>query len=65
MQKTITRWAIHKSGTDQLGYLCSFKREAEDMLNDMHKNIITMSEEDKNKYHVIEVKVSWDEDIQL
>lgn len=63
MQKTITRWAIHKSGTDQLGYLCSFKREAEDMLNDMHKNIITMSEEDKNKYHVIEVKVSWDEDI--
>ena len=63
MQKTITRWAIHKSGTDQLGYLCSFKREAEDILNDMYKNIITMSEEDKNKYHVIEVKVSWDEDI--
>lgn len=61
MQKTITRWAIHKAGTEQLGYLCSFKDEADDMLRDMHKDIITMSEAEKSKYRVVEVKVSWEE----
>lgn len=61
MHKELTRWAIHKQGTNQLGYLCSFKSEAEDMLADLHKDILNMSEEEKDKYHVIEVKVSWDE----
>lgn len=61
MQKTITRWAIHKAGTERLGYLCSFKDEADDMLRDMHKDIITMSEAEKSKYRVVEVKVSWEE----
>lgn len=61
MHKTVTRWAVHKSGTEQLGYLCSFKNEAENMLSDLHANILNMPEEERKKYKVVEVTVSWDE----
>jgi len=61
MQKTITRWAIHKIGTEQFGYLCSFKKDAEDMLRDLNTNNYTMVDKEKSKYRVVEVKVSWEE----
>ena len=60
-RKTITRWAVHKKGTEQLGYLCSFEQEAIDMLNDLHNNIVTMPQEELDKYEVVKVDVSWDE----
>ena len=59
LRKTITRWAVHKSGTDQLGYLCSFKDEAEKMLEDLKKDVYQTSSIDLDKYHVVEVQVSW------
>ena len=64
MAKTIefTRWAVHKTGTEQLGYLCSFKREAENMLEDLKASIINMSDEEKARYKVVEVKVEIIED---
>lgn len=55
--KTFTRWAVHKTGTEQLGYLCSFKSEAEDMLKDLKTNILNMPEAEKARYRVVEVKV--------
>jgi len=61
-RKSTTRWAVHKRGTEQFGYLCSFKSEAEDLLNDLFKNAYTMSEKEKSKYCVAEVTVTWDED---
>ena len=61
MKKTATRWAVHKAGTEQLGYLCSYKQEAIDMLDDLRKNIVSMPKEDIEKYKVVEVQVSWDE----
>lgn len=60
--KSFTRWAVHKTGTEQLGYLCSFKSEAEDMLRDLKVNLLTMSEAEKAKYKVVEVKVEITED---
>jgi len=59
--KTITRWAVHKQGTEQFGYLCSFKSEAENMLNDLKKDILNMPDSEKAKYSVVEVTVSWSE----
>ena len=50
---------MHKSGTDQLGYLCSFKDEAERMLEDLKKDVHQTSSIDLDKYHVVEVQVSW------
>lgn len=61
MKKTVTRWAVHKQGTEQLGYLCSYRQEAIDMLDDLHKNIVSMPKEEIEKYRVVEVQVSWDE----
>ena len=60
--KSFTRWAIHKTGTEQLGYLCSFKSEAEDMLRDLHNNLYNMPEAEKARYKVVEVKVEITED---
>lgn len=60
-KKTITRWAIHKVGTEQLGYLCSFKDEAERMLEDLKKDIYQASFLEIEKYKVVEVQVSWTE----
>ena len=60
-KKTITRWAVHKEGTEQLGYLCSFKDEAERMLADLKKDILRTATLDIDKYKVIEVQVSWTE----
>ena len=60
-RKSTTRWAVHKRGTEQFGYLCSFKSEAEDLLNDLFKNAYTMSEEEKSRYCVAEVTVTWDD----
>ena len=61
MKKTVTRWAVHKTGTEQLGYLCSFEQEAVDMLNDLKKNILNMPKEEIEKYQVVKVQVTWDE----
>ena len=60
--KTLTRWAVHKTGSEQLGYLCSFKSEAEDMLRDLKVNLLNMSEAEKARYKVVEVKVEIIED---
>jgi len=62
-KKTFTRWAVHKTGTEQLGYLCSFKSEAEDMLRDLKVNLLNMSESEKALYKVVEVKVEITEDV--
>jgi len=61
-KKTFTRWAVHKTGTEQLGYLCSFKSEAEDMLRDLKVNLLNMPEAEKARYKVVEVKVEFTED---
>lgn len=60
-RKSTTRWAVHKRGTEQFGYLCSFKSEAEDLLNDLFSNAYTMSEKEKAKYCVAEVTITWDD----
>lgn len=60
--KSFTRWAVHKVGTEQLGYLCSFKSEAEDMLRDLKSNLLTMPKAEKDQYKVVEVKVEIVED---
>lgn len=60
-KKTVTRWAVHKDGTEQLGYLCSFKDEAEQMLEDLKKDVKSMPSSELEKYHVVEVTVSWEE----
>ena len=62
-KKTFTRWAVHKTGTEQLGYLCSFKTEAEDMLRDLKVNLLNMHESEKALYKVVEVKVEITEDV--
>ena len=62
-KKTFTRWAVHKTGTEQLGYLCSFKSEAEDMLRDLKVNLLNMPEPEKDLYKVVEVKVEITEDV--
>lgn len=60
--KSFIRWAVHKTGTEQLGYLCSFKTEAEDMLRDLKANLLNMSEAEKARYKIVEVKVEITED---
>ena len=62
MKKTCTKYAIHKQGTSIFGSLCSYKDEAQALLDDLHKNILNMPEEEKSKYHVAKVELSWDED---
>ncbi len=60
MQHCTTRWAVHKAGTAQLGYLCSSKSIAESMLEDIRSSS-ALSSESKAKYNVIEVQVTWSE----
>ena len=60
-RKSTTRRAVHKRGTEQFGCLCSFKSEAEDLLNGLLKSLCTMSEEEKSKHCVAEVTVTWDD----
>lgn len=62
MKKTVKRFAVHKRGTEQLGYLCSFKDEAQALLADLKNNIFSMPQTDLEKYQVVEVEVSWEED---
>ena len=61
MQHTLTKYAVHKEGTTQFGYMCSFKEEAEQMLSDLKKEILQMPRDEVNKYHVVEVTFVWDE----
>ena len=58
MQKTITRWAVHKIGTEQIGYLYSSKAEADELLSGLMDG---MKPSTKKKYAVIEVQVAWNE----
>lgn len=53
-KKTIVRWAIHKVGSEQFGYLCESEAEAKAMLADCA--------EPSNVYAVRQVEVSWCED---
>ncbi len=61
MKKTCKKYAVHKDGTMVFGSLCSFKDEAEDLLQELKKSIITMPESEKSKFRVVEVELSWDE----
>jgi len=61
MEKSAVKWAIHKTGTAQFGYLCSFEEEAEHMLLDMKKDIINMPVDELNRYKVVKVTLIWDE----
>ena len=62
MKKSCKKFAIHKDGTMVFGSLCSFRDEAEDLLQDLKKNIINMPENEKAKFRVTEVELTWDED---
>ena len=65
MTKTLelTRWAVHKIGTEQLGYLCSSKVEAEELLAELKSDsFANLSEKEKAEYKVVEVKVEIIED---
>lgn len=63
MQKTTKKWAVHKSGTNQFGYMCSFREEAEQMLEDMKKDILNMPKSEIDRYHVVEVDLVWNEQL--
>lgn len=63
MKKTCIKYAIHKRGTSIFGSLCSYEDEAQELLDDLCKNIRNVSEEEeKSKYYVAKVELSWDED---
>ena len=59
--KHAKKWAVHKTGADQFGYVCSFKEEAEHMLADLQQSILHMPESDRQKYKVVEIDLSWEE----
>lgn len=61
MKKSCKKFAVHKDGTTVFGSLCSYREEAEDLLQDLKKNIINMPEEEKAKFKVIEVELVWNE----
>ena len=61
MKKSCKKYAIHKDGTEIFGSLCSFKSEAEDLLQDLKHNIINMPESEKSKFRVVEVELCWNE----
>lgn len=61
MRHTCKKYAVHKAGTEMFGSLCSFKAEAQDLLDDLHKNIKLKTEDEKSRYHIVEVELSWDE----
>lgn len=58
---SLKRWCVHKIGTGQLGVLCSFKEEAEDLLRNLKSDLIRMAPEEKAKYVVVEVEVKFQE----
>ena len=60
-KKTATKWALHKLGTNQFGYMCSFQNEAEQMLDDLKKDVLHMPEKELKKYKVVKIALSWDE----
>ena len=60
-KKTIVRWAIHKLGTEQLGYLWPTKADAEKKLEELKKDISHLPLEEQDKHVVVEVQVSWEE----
>ena len=62
MRKSCTRYAVHKAGTELFGSLCSYESEAQDLLDDLQKNILNMPADEKKKFHVAKVEISWDED---
>lgn len=59
----LTRWAVHKRGTEQLGYLCFSKKEAELVLKELKDGIsnTNMQDNEKAEYQVVEVKVQFTE----
>ena len=61
MQKTVTKWTVHKTGTNSFGYMCSYKDEAEQMLKDLHRDVLNMPKNELDKYKVVEVTLAWDE----
>ena len=61
MKKTCTKYAVHKTDTNIFGSLCSFKSEALELLDELKKNIISMPEEEKAKFNVVEVTLTWDD----
>ena len=62
MKKTCKKYAVHKSGTEIFGSLCSYKEEAEDLLHDLQANILNMPDAEKSKFKVVELDICWDED---
>ena len=58
MKKKLTRWALHREGTTQLGYLCKTKQDADQMLEDLSK--AGVAAEEAQHYKVVEVEVSFD-----
>lgn len=61
MTKSCIKYAVHKAGTQLFGSLCMYREEAEDLLDDLQKNIIHMPDDEKSKFKVVEVKLEWDE----
>lgn len=64
MKKTCIKYAVHKTGTKIFGSLCSFKSEALELLDELKKNIISMPEEEKAKFKVVEVTLTWDDSVE-
>ena len=62
MKKSCKKYAVHKLGSEIFGSLCSFREEAEDLLQDLQKNIINMPKSEKDKFKVIELELTWNED---
>lgn len=61
MEKSCKKYAIHKDGTEIFGSLCSYRSGAEDLLQDLKRNIINMPESEKSKFRVVEVELCWNE----
>lgn len=62
MKKTCKKYAVHKSGTEVFGSLCSYREEALDLLHDLQANIVNMPEEEKRKFYVAEVNLEWNDE---
>ena len=56
-KQTAIRWAMHKKGTDQFGYMCLKKEDAEYIL----ANFRTDAQDSKafDNYDVVQVELSW------
>ena len=64
MKKTCIKYAVHKTGSEIFGSLCSYESEALELLDELKKNIISMPEEEKAKFKVVEVELTWDDSIE-